>query len=268
LVNGSYPDQNRDNPDSLSDINIFNNIFDKQWSSSWWGCAVSFANATGYNTVTNNIFKNGWTWDVELDNAANATVAYNEHTGTRKKFLGINHHPTEGRPDRITGKNYVHHNHMESETALIHIEYDSKTEIYENFINGMVWVASSTPYKIHHNTITKDTSIALSEGISARPVLLGATSALTGLTPPYEFNNNYVYNTGGTSGDVVYISTDATLESTYVDNYLFHHDNKVCTVNIDEVTYSGNTCNINYSGTVPTSRSGAGLSNPNNIGIQ
>ncbi len=262
LVNNSESD--RDNENILNNIVIEHNTFDLQGRTEEWRCAISFSGVRGTSNASNNTFKGGHVWDVELNKCDKVTISYNHSTGNISQFIASE--GTESNPNGYTlGTNYIHHNHFESEGSSVKFVHGSDTKVYENFIKGQFWQYGGTGGEVYNNTIVKDRDGATYGVWSPLPVFVGSSNGSA-----VNFHHNDVYYIGE-QYEVISID-EASTETAIVDSNNLYRTattgNMVQTMG-SPATVTNNTETYNYPvGSVPTSRDGAGLSNPDTIGSQ
>jgi len=142
----------KDDMEGLNGLRIYANEFS---GDSSWGVGIGRIRGGSYiynNTMDINTF------GVEIIQSNN-NHTFNNHIKARKDFLNEGTADALGGGHYLTpGVNYIHHNHFEGLQMLLY--YGSKSEVYENYIGGRLFIEARDGDRyfgnVHHNTIVTD----------------------------------------------------------------------------------------------------------------
>ena len=238
-------------------------------------CAISVSQARSKTTIENNTFDN-WKWDIELNQSKNITVQYNKSTNNREEFIsigGAGWHTPEYDDNQAPNINWVHHNHFDTDTSVIVMYSGTSTHVYANYIRGGFFISNRGGHgntgNMYNNTIVKDSDISTKIGTAG--FILGMTVHSGGGTfanDSVPFYDNDVYFTGTKTRYALNLYSSSGPKVSITGNTIRRGNTTDCIPSQSSSTISDNTCAKNYIGSIPTSRPGAGLSDPRNIGPQ
>jgi len=235
-----------DDMEGLNGLRVYNN--DISGSVAW---GIGIGRIRGESYIYNN--------DIDVNKLAIEIIeSNNNHTYNNIVGAQNGHALSQGTIDipgtvMTPGLNKIHHNHFYGQKSDIYS--GSNSEIYENYFGQPVEIRGSTSDgnlmggHFHNNTVATS---------SATPI------KVKNITSGAVLEDNEVYGATSYSGTYNIYLTDVDLDLQIKNNELYIKNSSSCTQSGG--TQSGNTCNGNYSGNIPTERSGAGLSDPNNIG--
>jgi len=263
-----------ENSKTLQNCRIYNNHFTNG------GQAISFVMIRAgksdgskdgtENYIYNNLIENA-SWGIELGGARGTYIHNNKMIGIRKRGISksdaSSYMPHEG-------KNFWYDNHIEHITESFDDQFEligSVDEFYGNYFQGFFNFREQAGYSQnagywHDNTLVANLRTSVSSTIFLKCMTAG------------KFENNDIYGMGGgvSRGFMSYsdgtCSVGAGGTSLQVINNTIHlqKSGAIC-VDVpsgNAITQSGNSCITSYTSSAPTSRSGAGLSDPNNVGVQ
>lgn len=252
----------------LHNVLVENNDFDGR---GW--CGISISQVRNKCVLRNNKFHGNWKWAFELNQAKDVYVYNNEATEIREDHIsigGTGWHTAEYDDLNSPNTNYVYQNHFDDESARIHMYGGSSTHIYDNYIRGTIHFEARSGNAnggIIENNTHVQINAALDIGLNARAVMATTYDTTNYSIGTILYQNNDVYSIG--SWNVLMLNSTMNANDKFIDNRLYTTGTVDCiSVDTGNSVLTGNTCTENYSGTIPSSRSGAGLSDPDNIGIQ
>lgn len=257
-----YNQENLETSTGFVDTYLYNNKF-----TNGSGMSISVAGVKQNFYIYNNEFRAGWA--IETAECDNGFIHHNYGVGLTSYAY------TDGikwsGPFTDPGVVKVYNNHFEGEpvdnehggTFLLY--NGGPTEVYDNYIRGATMVkldnfdgkdTNLVMGDIHNNTFVMDWV----NDWSNNAVKIFEDTGTTTTIDEGTFRLNDVYNS---RLNQTALFTSCTGQ-TYSDNN-FYTNGGSCIVG---ATQTGGSCNQNYVGTPPTSRVGAGLSDPANIGPQ
>lgn len=253
----------------LHNILVENNDFDgKGW------CGVSISQVRNKCVIRNNKFHGNWKWGVEINQAKECYVHHNHMSDLRGDFFsigGVGWHTDEYNDLNSPNTNYIYNNHLDDETAVISIYGGSSTHIHDNYIRGTVFYqpreGNANGGVIENNTLIQNTSGVLDiGGIGAQTVIASSYDGTLYSAGSGKYKNNLVYGVGIRT--VISLSNSMTDKWKFTGNKIYSTTSADCFNTGSNADMTGTTCEKNYTGAIPTSRTGAGLSDPDNVGIQ
>lgn len=248
---------------------IFNNLFNNTRGHGSLSVIIQDARDTNeYFRIYNNEFDTCSNYFLEIVESIGIEIYNNYAHGTS---IGIETSFFDGGESWIPVAggalkgSIVHHNHFET-TNITNFAGGAGTEVYENFFAGQVrWgLQNVTVGAIHDLGQIYDNTFVnrIGDFNSICITFLDMTSST------YEaggFYRNDIYNEQDWTG--LAIST-ATSDVLIYDNFLYLSGNPPECITSAQGTQTNNTCEMSYTGTFPTDKIGAGLSDPLNIGPQ
>lgn len=159
----------------------------------------------------------------------------------------------------------IYQNHIEITPAGFAYAYmGCNHEIYDNYILGNTVIALQVADSLPRAPYIHDNTIVCPDDVRAVKITndLGTGDFTTG-----EIRDNKIYNTNASAADCIYVAnTDANFIISGNTNYI--SNTATCITLLSGTDGGGNVCTNSYSGTPPTTRDGAGLSDAVNIGPQ
>ncbi|MDM5264384.1 glycosyl hydrolase family 28-related protein [Sulfurovum sp. XTW-4] len=240
--------------DGMPNFKMFNN---RILNGSGHG-AISYIRMTSYGAeiYNNYIDESGMAIEILSENVK---VHHNKLLNIRGQALSLGTWTSQY--GNVTGtETEIYNNHIEVKSTGYVFSYTGhNADIHDNYINGVAIfrldVAGSQLIlpNFYNNTVVNtigSPAVSISNNIGGGNVVGGACY------------NNTVYTKSGSTGISVY-SVDSSTNTS--DNSIFIMNGTGTCINTVG-TNVNNTCTQNYTGSVPTAKSGAGLSDPNNIG--
>ncbi len=255
---------------NITGCKIFNNDF-----HSGGLAAISFvliragAGPDGKKDGTENYIYNnritGSTWGIEYTGCSGLYLHNNQITNIpRYGLLG-----GQGRVIKSVGKNYIYNNHITSnfsqgvESLLYLYNHD---DFYGNYIDSPIkWTDTTYNATGRHvpNGNWYNNTICISATNQTWGTILAAKDCFKA-----SITNNYFYGSSTTNKAINLRKIYSGSANVVVKgNHFFMKKSSAACLDVNyAITQGNNTCNKGWTGNIPTGRTGAGLSDPNNIG--